>query len=487
MLGIDVYQGDGKRGKYPLKQVPMKAFSESDFVIVKATQGISYGHEDFFEKTMQAAIKAKKLVGCYHYAAGNDPVDEAKFFLKRVKKYIGKAVLALDWERIQNKAWGDKTWCKKFLSYVKKETGISCLLYTGIDGIKQNAGIANQYPLWFAGYPNPSYSGWKVPAFKYNVSPWKSFLIWQYTSSGEKVDRNTTSMTREAWMDLASVKMNISTKTESDVRKSVINAISKYKGIKECGETHKYLINVFNNSGLCKRYKMTTKDAWCAMTVSDAFILTSLAGKPGSGALFQCVECSCNKMIDLGKKQGIWTEKDDYVPKIGDVIFYDWQDPGSGDNKGTPDHVGLVASCDGKTITVLEGNYKNSIGERTIKVNGKNIRGFICPKYKLYSSEDKPEEKKKPEGKLYSGKFPSLPPRGFFQFGDGYLQYRPWATQIRRLQKLVNWIAGTNIKIDGDYGKATIDAVKKAQKLLGVKEDGLFGATTLAKARSYKK
>lgn len=492
MRGIDVYQGDGKNGEYPLKSVPQKAFNESDFVIVKATQGISYGHRDFFTRTIAEAIKADKLIGVYHYAAGNDPVKEADYFLRVVKPYIGKAILCLDWERIQNKAWGSKTWCERFINRVKKKTGITCLLYTGLDGIKQNAQLANKIPLWFAGYPDADYSGWTVPKFKYNISPWKTWAIWQFTSSGEKVDRNTTTMTKKAWKELASGK--IQTKTEADVRQSVVDAITKYKGIKEGSTAHKKLIDIFNGSGLCGRYKMTVKDSWCAMTVSDGFIITSLAGQPGSGALFQCVECSCAKMVELAKKQGIWNEKDSYIPKVGDVILYDWQDSGTGDNTGHPDHVGLVASCDGKIIKVLEGNYKDSVGYRDIKVNGKSIRGFICPNYGLYSSEDKlttekdkTSQTKPQEARGCSGKFPELPTRGYFKKGDGYLQLIGVKTDVERLQKLVNWIAGTKISVDGAYGDKTIEAVKKAQKILGVKQDGLFGKETLKKAKAFKK
>lgn len=164
-------------------------------------------------------------------------------------------------------------------------------------------------------------------------------------------------------------------------RNKVVNNLTMLKGIKEGSAEHKQIIKVFNDSKLCTRYKMTVNDAWCATAVSYAFIVSKLAGKPGSGALFQCVECSCAKMIELGKKQGIFVESDSYVPKTGDVIFYDWQDSGLGDNKGTPDHVGIVEWVKDGVIKVIEGNKNDSVSERNIKVNGKYIRGFICPKY----------------------------------------------------------------------------------------------------------
>lgn len=77
-------------------------------------------------------------------------------------------------------------------------------------------------------------------------------------------------------------------------------------------------------------------------------------------------------------------ENDAYVPSPGDYIFYDWQD-GSNyattDNTGSADHVGIVVSCDGKTIKVIEGNMSDAVGYRKLAVNGRYIRGFGVPKY----------------------------------------------------------------------------------------------------------
>ena len=74
-------------------------------------------------------------------------------------------------------------------------------------------------------------------------------------------------------------------------------------------------------------------------------------------------------------------ENDAYVPSHGDYIFYDWQDSGVGDNKGSSDHVGVVEKVEGALITVIEGNYSNAVKRRSLAVNGKYIRGFGVPKY----------------------------------------------------------------------------------------------------------
>ncbi len=49
--------------------------------------------------------------------------------------------------------------------------------------------------------------------------------------------------------------------------------------------------------------------------------------------------------------------------------------------KGVPDHVGIVETVQDSVITVIEGNIKDSVGRRKIKVNGKNIRGYGVPGY----------------------------------------------------------------------------------------------------------
>lgn len=165
------------------------------------------------------------------------------------------------------------------------------------------------------------------------------------------------------------------TMTEREIRQKPVDYLTRYLGIREGSAEHKAILATFNNSGLCTRYKMTTKDAWCATAVSAAFIASGLTD------IFPCIECSCGNVIELAKKAGIWVEDDAYVPDTGDSILYDWQDSGSGDNTGWPDHIGLVVSASGGKVKAIEGNISNTVGYRTITVNGRYIRGYITPKF----------------------------------------------------------------------------------------------------------
>ena len=159
-------------------------------------------------------------------------------------------------------------------------------------------------------------------------------------------------------------------------RNKPIEYLKKYIGIKQGSKEHKEILSVFNDSKLCKRYKVKVTDPWCATGVSAAFIASNLTD------IFPCVECSCENMIKLAKKANIWVEKDNYIPSTGDLILYDWDDDGIGDCKGWSDHVGIVVSITNNKIKVIECNKSKTVGYRTISVNGKYIRGFITPNYK---------------------------------------------------------------------------------------------------------
>lgn len=176
-------------------------------------------------------------------------------------------------------------------------------------------------------------------------------------------------------------------------RRKFVDTAKRYLGCKESNGTHKKIIDVYNRQKKLPRgYKVKYTDSWCATYVSAMAIVA------GYTSIIP-TECSCQYMIEEFKKIGCWRENENYIPKAGDIIFYDWDDNGKGDNKGWSDHVGIVSKVSGDSITVIEGNYKNGVGYRTIKVNGKNIRGYGLPKFE----EEKKEVIELPSLKGYKG------------------------------------------------------------------------------------
>ena len=122
--------------------------------------------------------------------------------------------------------------------------------------------------------------------------------------------------------------------------------------------------------------------AWCSAFAS------AVAIKCGYTEIIP-TEVSCYYHIELFKKLGCWVEDDNYVPKAGDYILYDWEDAGKGDNVGSPNHIGIVEKVVGNTIHIIDGNNSNdAVGRRTTTVGGKYIRGFGVPKYAEEESEN---------------------------------------------------------------------------------------------------
>lgn len=219
MNGIDIsaWQGDEN---IDLSKVPF------DFCIVKATEGTSYKNR-YFAAHCDAVLKKKKLLGAYHYANGGDVQKEADYFLAYVKKYIGKAILVLDWEAKDNPQFGknDLEWCLKWCRYVQKKTGIKPLIYVqkSAMGAVKKAG----YGLWVAQYPDYEQTG-------YQEHPWNegayNCFIRQYTSVGKlsgysgSLDLNKAYISAASWRKLATKAVKIA--AIKPVKKSV-NTIAR--------------------------------------------------------------------------------------------------------------------------------------------------------------------------------------------------------------------------------------------------------------------
>ena len=131
----------------------------------------------------------------------------------------------------------------------------------------------------------------------------------------------------------------------------IVDKLMSWLGCHEGDAVHKHIIDTYNaHKPLAAGYKVKYTDAWCATTVSAAFIECNYT------PIF-VTECSCSRMITLLKQKGIWVEADSYAPHMGDVIFYDWQDNGVGDNVGVADHVGVVIENPvNNKFRVIEGN-----------------------------------------------------------------------------------------------------------------------------------
>lgn len=245
---------------------------------------------------------------------------------------------------------------------------------------------------------------------------------------------------------------------EKELRQNFVDKAISYLGADEGGLIHKHIIDTYNKiKPLPGGYKVKYTDAWCATYVSA---IASMCG------LLDIIpaECSCNRQIELWKKMGRWQEKDNYVPAVGDIVYYSWGDSGAGDCTLSSDHVGIVASVGNGRIKVIEGNYSDSVGYRTLAVNGRFVRGYGLPNFASKATSSSVKE-------------------SVFSMELKTLKKGSSGEQVKALQIL---LMGRGYKLpkhgaDGDYGDETVQAVKNFQKDKKITQDGIAGKDTFSK------
>ena len=155
----------------------------------------------------------------------------------------------------------------------------------------------------------------------------------------------------------------------------ILEIMRSWVGMDRACGTHKPIIDLYNShKPLARGYCVTMRDAYCATTVSAAFIKADAVDMIGG------TECGADEFIKLFKKAGIWCEDGNVVPTPGAIIEYNW-DIKAQPNDGPADHIGIVEKVSEGLLTVLEGNIGGKVGRRTLPVGWGQIRGYAFPDY----------------------------------------------------------------------------------------------------------
>lgn len=208
----------------------------------------------------------------------------------------------------------------------------------------------------------------------------------------------------------------------------VIKTARSFLGCSEGNGSHEKIIDEYNkHTPLPRGYKVKYTDAWCATYISTVFYLCGVSS---------FAECGCPEMIDKLKLLGYWKGKN-YTPRQGTLVFYDWDGDGIADHVGIVDH---VSAFDRSSIVVDEGNYQDSVKQRTISTGSESIIGYAHPVY-----HEGEEVKSK-----YDFHFETV------KYGDknGY---------VRVLQIFLSAFGYYDNKIDGEFGDGTLNAVNAYQ------------------------
>lgn len=204
--------------------------------------------------------------------------------------------------------------------------------------------------------------------------------------------------------------------------------------------------------------------------------------------------------------------------KRGDLVLFDFN------GNGTSDHVGFVTKVTSSYIETIEGNTgsgSNTNGDgvyRRRRTKGQ-VNYFVrtkCPDIEAVIRRAEAELGYK-EGRNNSNKYgkwfgmnnvswccifvvycfahalgetkPLPKPTGKYTgvIPVPTLKYGSEGIAVKNLQSFLNWAINAKLTVDGDFGNATFKALKKFQKKVGLKQDGVWGTKTRAKAKAFKK
>lgn len=104
---------------------------------------------------------------------------------------------------------------------------------------------------------------------------------------------------------------------------------------------------------------------WCAVFVSW---VANQAGYIDKGIVPKFTTCR-TQGVPWFKNKGLWRAPG-YIPKSGDIIFFDWQ------QDGLADHVGIVERVEGNKIYTVEGNSDDAVKRNNYTINNRSTYGF---------------------------------------------------------------------------------------------------------------
>lgn len=149
--------------------------------------------------------------------------------------------------------------------------------------------------------------------------------------------------------------------------------VLRYYQFSSMGSTNSKLVNIalsqVGNKGgapYWSWYGYKSRVEWCACFVS--YVANQSGDLDKTIPKFSAVKDG----IKYYKDKSQWRDKG-YVPKTGDLIFFDWQ------HDGTSDHVGIVEKVENNIIYTVEGNSNDECKQNKYSVNSNVIYGFGLP------------------------------------------------------------------------------------------------------------
>ena len=221
-----------------------------------------------------------------------------------------------------------------------------------------------------------------------------------------------------------------------------------------------------DNSGLQQMYGWYPQNQpWCDIFVDTGFIecfglenACKLTYQPiGNGS------AACRYSADFYRRNGAFVQ----TPEPGDQIFFYVG--------GEINHTGIVESVFSTTIQTIEGNTSDMVARRTYALGAPNIAGYGRPNWSVLTEESSSDsdENQVPNDEQLPGTTVVLPTLRNGMGGNavaamqGILHYKKYSLGP--------------YGIDGDFGVATMSAVRNFQIRNDLTPDGIVGEETWKK------
>lgn len=147
---------------------------------------------------------------------------------------------------------------------------------------------------------------------------------------------------------------------------AIVKVANSQIGVKESPYNNVKYNTWFYGREVKDKNSRDTSHAWCVVFISWC------ADRAGISTDVVPKTAGVGSIMNFYKNAGRYkTRSSGYVPKVGDIAIF-----------GNGSHAGIVVACDGKTVSIVEGNYSDSVKLNTYKVGTRTISGYCTPNYK---------------------------------------------------------------------------------------------------------
>lgn len=205
---------------------------------------------------------------------------------------------------------------------------------------------------------------------------------------------------------------------------------------------------------------------WCDLFTDAAFV-TVFGLELGAAMTYQQIgsgSAACRTSAGFFRDHGAFSQ----YPEPGDVIFFYVS--------GGINHQGIVESVSGGVVYTIEGNSSDSVARRAYSVGAANIAGYGRPDWKLAAGT--PAEEAEAPGA------PAIdPPPEMIDVQLPVLHNGMGGAAVAAMQGILHYKRYSlgPYGIDGEFGVATLAAVRNYQIRNELDPDGVCGAETWGK------